>query len=62
MKDLSHPIGLVCLLLCLTAPAENGKFLMAARKCRRATSVDYMISTHPEDISRASNTYVGKLR
>ncbi|XP_024362543.1 tubby-like F-box protein 6 [Physcomitrium patens] len=41
---------------------ENGKFLLAARKCRRATSTDYIVSLNHEDMSRGSNTYVGKLR
>ena len=44
------------------ALVENGKFLLAARKCRRATSTDYIISIDSEDMSRGSNTYVGKLR
>ncbi|KAJ7564072.1 hypothetical protein O6H91_03G135400 [Diphasiastrum complanatum] len=43
-------------------PSENGKFLLAARKFRRATSTDYIISLDSEDMSRGSNTYVGKLR
>ena len=37
---------------------DNSKFLVAAQKCRRATSTDY----HCEDMSRGSNTFVGKLR
>lgn len=41
---------------------ENGKFLLAARKFRKATSTDYIISFDGEDMSRGSNTYVGKLR
>ncbi|KAJ7537435.1 hypothetical protein O6H91_11G005900 [Diphasiastrum complanatum] len=41
---------------------ENGKFLLAARKFRRATSTDYIISFNSEDFSRGSNSYVGKLR
>lgn len=51
------------LYLGLTATlTENGKFLLAARKVRRATSADYVISLNADDMSRASNTYVGKLR
>ncbi|XP_024524720.1 tubby-like F-box protein 6 isoform X2 [Selaginella moellendorffii] len=41
---------------------ENGKFLLAARKSRRATSTDYIISIDPEDMSRGSSSCVGKLR
>ncbi|KAI5054168.1 hypothetical protein GOP47_0030941, partial [Adiantum capillus-veneris] len=45
-----------------TTLVESGKFLLAARKVRRATSADYIISLNPDDMSRGSNTYVGKLR
>ncbi|OVA07048.1 Tubby [Macleaya cordata] len=41
---------------------ENGKLLFAARKVRRATSTDFVISLVAGDFSRASNTYIGKLR
>ncbi|XP_042487628.1 tubby-like F-box protein 5 [Macadamia integrifolia] len=41
---------------------ENGKLLFAARKTRRATSTDFVTSLDANDFSRASNTYVGKLR
>ncbi|GBG72598.1 hypothetical protein CBR_g12171 [Chara braunii] len=41
---------------------ENGKFLLGARKFRKATCADYIISLNPQDMSRGSNTYVGKLR
>ncbi|XP_077253496.1 tubby-like F-box protein 5 [Tasmannia lanceolata] len=53
-----------CLYLGLS-PAllgENGKLLFAARKIRRATSTDFVISLVSDDFSRASNTYIGKLR
>ncbi|MED6143114.1 Tubby- protein 3 [Stylosanthes scabra] len=42
--------------------SEDGKFLLAARKCRRPTCTDYIISLHADDMSKGSNTYVGKLR
>lgn len=42
--------------------AENGKFLYAARRFRRATSTDYVISLDANDTSQGSNAYVGKLR
>lgn len=44
------------------AVMEEGKFLLAARKFRRATSTDYIISLNADDMSRGSSTYVGKLR
>ncbi|XP_024383240.1 tubby-like F-box protein 6 isoform X1 [Physcomitrium patens] len=50
------------LFLGLPPSQENGKFLLAAQKFRRATSTDYIISLNQEDMSRGSSTYVGKLR
>ncbi|CAA3012056.1 tubby-like F-box 3 [Olea europaea subsp. europaea] len=44
------------------ALADDGKFLLAARKYRRATCTDYVISLNAEDMSKGSGTYVGKLR
>lgn len=47
------------------SPALSGdrsKLLLAARKMRRATSTDFVISLVEDDFSRSSNTYVGKLR
>ncbi|KZV19027.1 tubby-like F-box protein 5 [Dorcoceras hygrometricum] len=41
---------------------ENDKLLLTAKKIRRATSTDFVISLVADDFSRASNTYVGKLR
>ncbi|KAK4840917.1 hypothetical protein QYF36_021388 [Acer negundo] len=45
-------------------PSEDGKdkLLLAARKIRRATCTDFVISLVADDFSRASSTYVGKLR
>ncbi|XP_027331139.1 tubby-like F-box protein 3 [Abrus precatorius] len=44
------------------ALADDGKFLLAARKFRRPTCTDYIISLDADDMSRGSNAYVGKLR
>lgn len=41
---------------------EDGKFLLAARKLRRPTCTDYVISLNPDDMSKGSSTYIGKLR
>ncbi|XP_072983816.1 tubby-like F-box protein 5 isoform X1 [Typha latifolia] len=41
---------------------ENDKLLLAARKVRRATSTDFVISLASDDFSRASSAYIGKLR
>eukprot|EP00262_Sarcandra_glabra_P013918 TRINITY_DN3949_c0_g1_i1.p1 TRINITY_DN3949_c0_g1~~TRINITY_DN3949_c0_g1_i1.p1 ORF type:complete len:349 (+),score=50.99 TRINITY_DN3949_c0_g1_i1:138-1184(+) len=44
------------------ALADNGKSLLAARKFRRATCTDYIISLDADDMSKGSGTYIGKLR
>ncbi|XP_064985549.1 tubby-like F-box protein 5 [Musa acuminata AAA Group] len=41
---------------------QNDKLLLAARKIRRATSTDFVISLTTDDFSRASSSYVGKVR
>ncbi|KAK1262742.1 Tubby-like F-box protein 1 [Acorus gramineus] len=41
---------------------ENGKFLLAARKIRRPTHAEYIISMVADDASRNSVNYMGKLR
>ncbi|CAI9757847.1 unnamed protein product [Fraxinus pennsylvanica] len=45
-------------------PSENqsDKLLLAAKKIRRATSTEFVISLVGDDFSLASNTYLGKLR
>ncbi|KAI3883247.1 hypothetical protein MKX03_009934 [Papaver bracteatum] len=51
------------LYLSLTqASSDNGKFLLAARKFRRPTCTDYVISINADDMSKGSGTYIGKLR
>ncbi|XP_031260665.1 tubby-like F-box protein 8 [Pistacia vera] len=52
------------LFLCLS-PAllvENGKFLLSAKRTRRTTFTEYVISMDADNISRSSSTYIGKLR
>lgn len=46
----------------LTAESEGHKSLLAAKKIRRATTTDFVISLVADDFSRASSKYVGKLR
>ncbi|XP_017430473.1 tubby-like F-box protein 5 isoform X2 [Vigna angularis] len=53
-----------CLYLGLS-PALSGdmsKLLLAAKKIRRATCTEFLISLVADDFSRSSNTYIGKLR
>lgn len=45
-----------------SALTDNGKFLLVARKYRRPTCTDYVISLNAEDMSKGSGTYIGKLR
>ncbi|CAH9136706.1 unnamed protein product [Cuscuta epithymum] len=42
--------------------SDDGKLLLAARKYRRATCTDYIISLHADDISQGLGGYIGKLR
>ncbi|KAJ7966768.1 Tubby-like F-box protein [Quillaja saponaria] len=47
------------------SPALSGdmsKLLLAAKKIRRATCTEFLISLVADDFSRSSNTYIGKLR
>lgn len=46
----------------VAALTDDGKFLLAARKHKRPTHNDYIISLRAEDMSRGSSSYVGKLR
>lgn len=41
---------------------ENGKFLLSAKRTRRTTCTEYVISMDADNISRSSRTYIGKLR
>nr|VDD47197.1 unnamed protein product [Brassica oleracea] len=41
---------------------DNGKFLLAACKLKRATCTDYIISLRSDDMSRRSNAYLGRVR
>ncbi|CAI5459209.1 unnamed protein product [Closterium sp. Yama58-4] len=42
---------------------ENGKFLLAARKCGwRPSSMEYVVSLDPKDFSRGGSSFVGRLR
>ncbi|XP_073031451.1 tubby-like F-box protein 14 [Primulina eburnea] len=52
------------LFLCLS-PAllvENGKFLLSAKRNRKTTCTEYVISMDADKISRSSRSYIGKLR
>ncbi|CAI9118715.1 OLC1v1020319C3 [Oldenlandia corymbosa var. corymbosa] len=44
------------------ALADDGKFLLAARRCRRPTCTDYVITLQTDEMSKGNKTYIGKLR
>ncbi|CAH8354915.1 unnamed protein product [Eruca vesicaria subsp. sativa] len=44
------------------ASNDEGKFLLAAKRFRRPTCTDYIISLNSDDVSRGSTSYIGKLR
>ncbi|XP_022982036.1 tubby-like F-box protein 5 [Cucurbita maxima] len=47
------------------SPALSGnlsKLLLTAKRIRRAMSTDFIVSLLPDDFSRASNNFIGKLR
>ncbi|CAN6359963.1 unnamed protein product [Urochloa humidicola] len=52
------------LYLCLSTAVltENGKFLLSAKRNRKTTCTEYVISMDADKISRSSSTYIGKLR
>ncbi|EOA30794.1 hypothetical protein CARUB_v10013937mg [Capsella rubella] len=41
---------------------DDGKFLLAASKLKRATCTDYIISLRSDDMSKRSNVYLGRVR
>ncbi|CAN6836695.1 unnamed protein product [Brassica oleracea var. botrytis] len=45
-----------------SASNDDGKFLLAAKRFRRPTCTDYIISLNSVDVSRGSSSYLGKLR
>uniref|UniRef100_A0ACD5YY33 Uncharacterized protein n=1 Tax=Avena sativa TaxID=4498 RepID=A0ACD5YY33_AVESA len=44
------------------ALTDDGKFILAARKCHRPTCTEYLISLDRSDVSKGSHTCIGKLR
>lgn len=51
-----------CILVLAALSGDMSKLLLAAKKIRRATCTEFIISLVSDDFSWASNTYVGKLR
>ncbi|KAH7296248.1 hypothetical protein KP509_26G015500 [Ceratopteris richardii] len=61
-RDRANSTYYLYLGLSPTMTMDNSKFLLAARRVRKATSTDYLISLNADDMSRGSNNYIGKLR
>ncbi|CAN8285741.1 unnamed protein product [Cochlearia groenlandica] len=62
MRNRSNQTYYLYLGLNQAASNDDGKFLLAAKRFRRPTCTDYIISLNSDDVSKASNTYIGKLR
>ncbi|XP_020884405.1 tubby-like F-box protein 3 isoform X2 [Arabidopsis lyrata subsp. lyrata] len=62
MRNRSNQTYYLYLGLNQAASNDDGKFLLAAKRFRRPTCTDYIISLNCDDVSRGSNTYIGKLR
>ncbi|KAK6141313.1 hypothetical protein DH2020_024949 [Rehmannia glutinosa] len=62
LLSLTYPNALVTGNTIVDASNDDGKFLLAARRCRRPTYTDYIISLKADDASKASSNYIGKLR
>ncbi|KAK9111225.1 hypothetical protein Scep_018744 [Stephania cephalantha] len=61
-RDKSNLTYHLCLSLSPGLLVETGKFLLSAKRNRRTTCTEYVISMHADNISRSSSTYIGKLR
>lgn len=51
-----------CNFVFVALSGDMSKLLLAAKKIRRATCTEFLISLVADDFSRSSNTYIGKLR
>jgi len=51
-----------CVIVFAALSGDMSKLLLAAKKIRRATCTEFVISLVSDDFSRANNTYIGKLR
>lgn len=52
------------LYLCLSSAlvVENGKYLLSAKRSRKSTCTEYVISLDADNISRSNRGYIGKVR
>ncbi|KAK9053764.1 hypothetical protein SSX86_024838 [Deinandra increscens subsp. villosa] len=61
-RDKSNSTYYLYLCLSTALMLENGKFLLSAKRNRRSTCTEYVISMDADNISRSNNGYVGKVR
>lgn len=61
LNDYRIDIQFLTIFSC-SAFTDKGKFLLAARRCRRGAHTEYIITLDADDLSQGSNAYVGKLR
>lgn len=60
--DAMKHVCLFCYPALAALLVENGKFLLSAKRTRRTTYTEYVISMDADNVSRSSITYIGKLR
>ncbi|CAA7031363.1 unnamed protein product [Microthlaspi erraticum] len=46
----------------LPLSGDNSKLLLSAKKARKATGAEFVVSLSGNDFSRSSSNYIGKLR
>ncbi|EOA40412.1 hypothetical protein CARUB_v10009138mg [Capsella rubella] len=61
-RDKSNMTYHLYLSLSHSLLVENGKFLLSAKRTRRTTYTEYVISMDADNNSRSSSTYIGKMR
>ena len=54
--------NLLIFLIFAVLLVENGKFLLSAKRVRRTTCTEYVISMDAYSISRSNRSYIGKVR
>ncbi|GJX19745.1 tubby-like F-box protein 5 [Tanacetum coccineum] len=60
-KCLEKLVCVVKVTLTIALARDLSKLLLAAKKVRKATGTEFLISLDVDDFSRATNTYIGKL-
>ncbi|KAL4559101.1 hypothetical protein LXL04_031234 [Taraxacum kok-saghyz] len=61
-RDTSNSTYYLYLCLSSALVVENGKFLLSAKRSRKSTCTEYVISLDADNISRSNHGYIGKVR